>query len=66
MMLTNERLCNLEGLKLKRSIPIKKINALTKNIKDGNTDEFLVQVQGQYDYRFKSDDRGVIFKLIHE
>ena len=63
--MTNNRLHNLDGKKIKRSIPINKIKALVKNIKDDNKDEFLVQVQGQYDYRFKSDDRGVLFKLIN-
>ena len=39
---------------------------MTKNIKDENKDDFLIHVQGEYDYRFKSDDREMIFKLIIE
>ena len=38
------------------------MKALTKNLVDPQ--EFIVHVQGEYDYRFKSDDRERIFKFI--
>ena len=50
----------------KRSIELSKIKALTKNIKKGNTSDFLVHVDGEYDYRFISNQREAIFKHIRE
>ena len=43
-MLTDARLINLDGMKIKRSIELTKIKGLTRNIKNGNLDEFLVHV----------------------
>ena len=65
-MLTNTRLMNLDGVKIKRSIEITKIKGLTKNIKNGNLDEFLVHVKDEYDYEIISEDRELIIKLIFE
>ena len=64
LMLTTTRLHNLEAKKIKRSIKVDKIKALTKNILNDNKEEFLVHVQGEYDYRFRSEDRELIFRLI--
>ena len=63
-MLTNCRLLNLEGTKIKRSIEISKLKGLTKNVKNGNLDEFLVHVKDEYDYEIISEDRELILKLI--
>ena len=60
-LLTTQRLINLNGTDLKRSIEITKIAALTKNIQAGNKTEFVVHVQGEYDYRFDSPKREEIF-----
>ena len=64
LLCTNNRLINLDGYDVKRSIDIIKIKALTKNIKPHRTDDFLVHVKGEYDYHFKSDDREIVFKHI--
>ena len=61
LMLTTKRLCNLDGHKLKRDIHISKLKGLTKVIKTGNEIDFTIHVDGQYDYRFSSSDREVIF-----
>ena len=65
-MLTDARLINLDGVKIKRSIELTKIKGLTRNIKNGNLDEFLVHVQDEYDYEIISEDRELILKLIFE
>ena len=62
-LLTTQRLINLNGTDLKRSIEITKIAALTKNIQAGNKTEFVVHVQGEYDYRFDSPKREEIFNF---
>ena len=59
-MLTTKRLCNLDGHKLKRDIHITKLKGLTKNVKAGNTVDFIIHVEGEYDYRLASKDREVI------
>ena len=64
--LTNARLLNLDGQKIKRSIEISKLKGLTKNIKNGNLDEFLIHVKDEYDYEIISEDRELILKLISE
>ena len=65
-MLTDARLINLDGVKIKRSIELTKIKGLTRNIKNGNLDEFLVHVKDEYDYEIISEDRELIIKLIFE
>ena len=65
-MLTDSRLMNLDGVNIKRIIELTKIKGLTKNIKNGNLDEFLVHVQDEYDYEIISEDRELILKLIFE
>ena len=65
-MLTDSRLMNLDGVKVKRKIELTKIKGLTRNIKNGNLDEFLVHVQDEYDYEIISEDRELILKLIFE
>ena len=50
LMLTNCRLHNLEKSEIKRSIELEKIKGITKNSKKGETDEFLVHVEMEYDY----------------
>ena len=64
--LTNARLLNLDGQKIKRSIEISKLKGLTKNVKNGNLDEFLIHVKDEHDYEIISEDRELIFKLISE
>ena len=42
------------------------MKGLTKNIKNGNLDEFLIHVKDEYDYEIISEDRELILKLIFE
>ena len=60
LMLTTKRLCSLEGHKLKRDIHITKLKGLTKNVKASNAVDFIIHVDGEYDYRLNSNDREVI------
>ena len=63
-MLTSIRIVNLEGHKYKRTIELANIKAITKNTKEGHTDDFVVHVSNEYDYRFWSEDRDMIIKHI--
>ena len=42
-LLTSKRLCNLEGLVVKRTIPLNKLKAVTKSTQQGNFD-FIIHV----------------------
>ena len=72
-LLTSQRLCNLKKADLRRSIPITKIKALTKNTMKGNLNgnignitEFLVHVEGETDYRYSCNWREAIIMRIKE
>ena len=49
-MLTNIKLHNLEKNSIKRSIELADIKGITKNSKEGETDEFVIHVKDEYDY----------------
>ena len=66
LLLTNIRLHNVEGKELKRSIELASIKALTKNIENGHTNEFIVHVKDEYDYELITEDRELILKFIME
>ena len=58
-------MCNLEGVVLKRTIPIMKLKAVTKSTQQGNFD-FILHVDGERDYRFNDKNRLEIIKSIRE
>ena len=62
-MLTDVRLCNVNEQDIRRSIDIAKIMGLTKNQEKGSN-EFLVHVKAEYDYKFTSTERELIIKHI--
>ena len=65
LMLTTRRLCNLDGITLKRSIEIQKIKAITKSINAGSI-EFIAHVEDEYDYRFNCRKRKELIQSIKQ
>jgi len=55
LVLTNEKLYNFDGKKLKRLIELKDIEALYINT-EAKTFEFVIYVPVESDYWFKSDE----------
>lgn len=53
LLITNEKVYNLQKLKIKRSINIKDLLAVTITT-EGEKDEFVLHVGQDYDYRFIS------------
>ena len=51
-MLTNKRLRNFNGDRMKRLIDVTKIKAVTKNIYKGQLVDMAIHVKDEYDYRF--------------
>ena len=64
-MLTNAHLCNLEDTSFKRSIYLSKIKALTKSTQLNNID-FIVHVEDEYDYMYRSKQVAEIVNAIKE
>ena len=59
LLLTTHQICNIKQNEIKRSIPLKNIDALTKN--GSNKEEFLLHVKNEYDYRMKCSKREELF-----
>ena len=64
MVLTNKALWNVKGQELQRSILLTHMSGLTKNIKRGGHEEFIVHVKDEYDYRLTSKCRENLFTHI--
>ena len=64
LLLTTRKLYNVYGAEFKRGIDIAKVKALTKNIQNGNTKDFIVHVDGEYDYRFSCPEREEVFQCV--
>ena len=69
LVLTNSALYNLEAIgakaKCKRRIPLKIIAALSSTTGAGaSSNEFVVHIPTQYDYRYQSPSRDVLLELI--
>jgi hypothetical protein len=64
--ITNKRIYNLAGKKIKRAIKISDVTAMTKNNVHKNL-EFIIHVSSESDYRFqisKLETRDEIFSVI--
>jgi len=64
LLITNKAVYNLlpkKYSKYKRRIPLKDIVQVTVST---SSDEFVLHVPGEYDYNFKSEDKGNIVKVI--
>jgi hypothetical protein len=57
LIITNERLYNFKKKKIRRAIKIDKLAGVTKSLYPGNTQEFVIHVDGDYDLRLKSEMR---------
>ena len=62
-MLTNMNLYNIKKDSVQRRIGVDSIKSVTKSTK-GNSQEFVVHVKSEYDYRFESEYRNEIFEAI--
>lgn len=68
LLITNKRVYNLSGKKIKRAIKITDITALTKN-NNAKCLEFVIHVPSESDYRFRLDKlkiRDEIFSTLKE
>ena len=65
MLLTTTRLINLHAYKIKRSISLSKIQALTQCISPGDFN-FLVHVEDDYDYGFICKQREELVQMIQK
>jgi len=68
LVITNKRVYNLAGKKIKRAIKVSDITAMTKNNAEKNL-EFIIHVSSESDYRFKIDKLGVrdeIFSVLKQ
>jgi hypothetical protein len=54
LLLTNQNLYNIKKDSIQRKIGVDSVKALTKSTKD-NSNEFVVHVNNEYDYRFDSE-----------
>lgn len=63
MIITQDNIYNFKLKKVKRVIRIDKLAGLTKSLHKSSK-EFVIHVQGEYDYRLKSDQREKIFNVI--
>lgn len=65
LIITEEAIYNFNDKTIKRRIPIMSLRGLSKNlIEDKKKREFTLHVNGDYDYRFVSEKRDLILKLI--
>jgi len=68
LLLTNKRVYNLSGKKIKRAIKISDITAMTKNNNEKSL-QFIIHVSSESDYRFKVDTlkmRDCIFSILKQ
>lgn len=63
LLLTNMNLYNIKKESVQRRIGVDSIKSVTRSSK-GNSNEFVVHVKSQYDYRFESEYRKEIFEAI--
>jgi hypothetical protein len=66
LMITNKRIYNLSGKKIKRAIKITDVTAMTKNNSEKSL-QFVFHVSSESDYRFKISDvihRDEVFSII--
>jgi len=54
LLLTNLNLYNIKNTEIKRTIDVKKIKALTMSSKEG-TNDFVIHVTAEYDYRYEGE-----------
>lgn len=59
--MTNSNLYNIKKDSVQRRIGVEAIKSVTKSTK-GNSQEFVVHVRSEYDYRFESEYRSEIFE----
>ena len=65
LQLTSYRLLNLNGNFVNRSIPLSKIQALTKSTQ-ANNQNFIIHVEDDYDSVFKCEDRDELIESIRK
>ena len=65
-MLTNKRLRNFNGDRMKRLIDVTKIKAVTKNIYKGQLVDMAIHVKDEYDYRFACNQREEIIQHLKQ
>jgi serum/glucocorticoid-regulated kinase 2 len=66
LLITNKRIYNLSGKKIKRAIKITDVTAMTKNNSDKSL-QFVFHVSSESDYRFKISDvvhRDEVFSIV--
>ena len=63
LLLTNQNLYNIKKDQVQRKINVDSIKSITKSTKP-KSEEFVVHVKAEYDYRFSSEHRADIFDAI--
>ena len=61
-VLTNQSLCHFKNAELKRAVNLYKVQGIT--LSTSRSKEFVVHVQDEHDYRFRSDARGEIVDAV--
>lgn len=64
-IVTSEKIYNIKKNKIKRSILINDLSGLTKTLR-GTRNEFTLHVNKEYDYRFASERREEIIRVLKE
>jgi len=64
LIVTNERLYNFKKKKLRRAIKIADLAGVTKSLYPGNTSEFVIHVNSDYDLRLRCDMRDEVFNTL--
>lgn len=62
-VVTNLNIYNFKQKRLRRVVPIKNLQGLTKLMKSGSQ-EFVIHVKKEHDYRLASEFRETIFQVI--
>lgn len=61
--MSNLNIYNFKAKKLRRVVPIKCLSGVTKLLKQGSQ-EFVIHIKQQHDYRLLSEHRDTIFQVI--
>jgi hypothetical protein len=64
-IVTSEKIYNIKKAKIKRSILLADLSGITKSLR-GTRNEFTLHVNKEYDYRFMSERREEIIRVLKE
>lgn len=64
MLITDKRLRSFNDTKCKRIIDLSKLKGFTKNHQNGDVTDFIIHVDGEYDYRYLCNDRDHVIQTL--